>query len=177
MAPFTTNSLYALRQCGYEFIYSTQVHTQYWFRNNIQTGDIENIVAYFSKGYYCDKDGIKEALRNFNIFNIIDHASGFKADFVILKNEPFRQEEFRRKLEVDFDGELVYVVTPEDLLISKIIWIQQYQSPQQMQDIEQLAKVENLDHAYIKLWLTNLNLNTFGLYNILLWYHQTHQSM
>ena len=107
-------------------------------------------------------------MRNFSIFNIIDHASGFKADFVILKNEPFRQEEFRRKLEVDFDGELVYVVTPEDLLISKIIWIQQYQSPQQMQDIEQLAKVENLDHAYIKLWLTNLNLNTFGLYNILL---------
>lgn len=130
---------------------------------NILPSDIDNIVAYFSEGYYCDKDGIADALKNFSIFNIIDHASGFKADFVILKNQPFRQEEFRRKQQVDFDGDLVYVVTPEDLLISKVIWIQDYQSPQQMEDIRQLKQVENLDMAYIKTWLDNLDLRTFGL--------------
>jgi hypothetical protein len=63
------------------------------------------------------------------MFNIIDHASGFKADFVVLKNEAFRQEEFNRRRKVDFFDKTIYVVSPEDLLISKLIWIQDFQSP------------------------------------------------
>ncbi len=131
---------------------------------NLQSTDAESFLLTFKEGYYCDVDAIKEAIANQGMFNIIDHASGFKADFVILKNEPFRQIEFERRIKIDLEGVPIYIVSPEDLLLSKLIWIQQLQSPIQMEDIENLALVENLDWEYIRTWLHALKLNTFDLF-------------
>ena len=97
------------------------------------------------------------------MFNIIDHASGFKADFVILKDNEYRQTEFGRRAQVDFAGMPIYIVTAEDLLLSKLIWIQELQSAIQMEDIRSLAVVSNMDWNYVNLWISKLNLNTFGL--------------
>jgi hypothetical protein len=69
---------------------------------------------------------IEDAIINYSTFNIIDYTSGFKADFVVLKNEPFRQTEFERRTVINFLEMNVYVVSAEDLLISKLAWIQEY---------------------------------------------------
>ncbi len=90
---------------------------------HLQPKDADAFVANFKEGFYCDSDAVKEAIKNSSMFNIIDHASGFKADFVILKNTTFRQTEFARRQQVDFYDLPIYIVAPEDLLISKLIWI------------------------------------------------------
>jgi hypothetical protein len=95
---------------------------------HLEPKNVDHFVEKFQEGYYCDKDAVQDAVKNHGMFNIIDHASGFKADFVVLKNEPFRQQEFSRKIQMDFYGTFIYVVSPEDLLISKLIWIQDLQS-------------------------------------------------
>jgi hypothetical protein len=77
------------------------------------------------------------------MFNIIDHKSGFKADFVVLRNTEFRRTEFNRRTEVNFLGKDIYVVSPEDLLISKLIWIQELQSSLQIEDIKNLKATES----------------------------------
>ncbi|AXY73591.1 hypothetical protein D3H65_06170 [Paraflavitalea soli] len=128
--------------------------------------NIDLFIEHFKDGYYCDKDAIEDAVRRRSMFNIIDHASGFKADFVVLKDEAFRQEEFNRRKKVDFFNKAIYVVSPEDLLISKVIWIQQYQSAQQAEDIKNLAAIENMDWSYIKKWISKLNLKTFDLLSL-----------
>ena len=98
------------------------------------------------------------------MFNIIDYASGFKADFMILKNEPYRQTEFSRRKLISFFEIPVYIVSPEDLLLSKLIWIQQLQSNLQMDDIKNLSEIDILDWEYINGWVENLELNTFNLF-------------
>lgn len=125
--------------------------------------NIDRFIQHFQEGYYCDRDAIQDAVRRQSMFNIIDHASGFKADFMVLKNEAFRQEEFNRRKKVDFLDKPIYVVSPEDLLISKLIWIQDFQSPQQMEDIKNLTAIEQLDWSYINKWVTELRLNSFNL--------------
>jgi hypothetical protein len=130
---------------------------------HLEEKNIDRFIQHFQDGYYCDKDSIKDAVKRRSLFNIIDHASGFKADFVVLKNEPFRQEEFKRRKKVDFFDKTIYVVSPEDLLISKVIWIQDYQSAQQAEDIKNLTAIENMDWPYIKKWISKLNLKTFDL--------------
>jgi len=127
--------------------------------------DIERFVENFKEGYYCDKDDIEDAVQKRRMFNIIDHATGFKADFVVLKSEPFRQNEFSRRIPMEFFGKTIYVVSPEDLIISKLIWIQDLQSAVQMADIRNLVTSDNLDWEYINLWIGKLNLNTFNLLN------------
>jgi hypothetical protein len=68
-----------------------------------------------------------------------------------------------RRKKVDFFDKTIYVVAPEDLLISKLIWIQDFQSPQQMEDIRNLSVIEQLDWSYIKKWVNKLNLKSFNL--------------
>ena len=126
--------------------------------------DIDAFAEYFREGYYCDIDSIKEAVKTKGMFNIIDFASGFKADFVILKSQQFRQEEFRRKKQYEFMDLTANIVSVEDLLLSKLIWIQDLQSGLQMEDINTLKTLENLDWDYIYEWMKNLKLNTFELF-------------
>jgi len=131
---------------------------------HLRQKDIKSLTDYFKEGYYCDTDAVKEAVQNHSMFNIIDHASGFKADFVILKNEPFRQTEFSRRREIDFYGMPIYIVSPEDLLLSKLIWIQDFQSNIQMEDIKKIMELQNLDWEYIQDWIRSLKLDTFNLF-------------
>jgi hypothetical protein len=131
---------------------------------HLQQKDIDDLLARFREGYYCDRDAVKEAIMHHSMFNIIDHASGFKADFIILKNEPFRKTEFERRLEIEFEGMPVNVVSAEDLLLSKLIWIQELQSAVQMEDIKNLSTKKDLDWTYIDSWIKSLNLNTFDLF-------------
>jgi len=132
---------------------------------NLQKKDISLMIEHFSKGYYCDEDAMREEVQKKSMFNIIDHDSGYKADFVVLKNQAFRVAEFNRRTQADFFGTPVYIVSPEDLLLSKLIWIQELQSAIQKEDIVNLAAIPTLDKTYIKFWIDKLNLNTFGLVN------------
>ena len=90
----------------------------------LEAKNLDLFVNSFKDGFYCDRDAVKEALEGpIKMFNIIDNETNYKADFVVLKDDPFRQEEFKRRLKVAYFGKTVYVVSPEDLLISKLIWI------------------------------------------------------
>lgn len=81
---------------------------------HLRPQDIDRFVENFKEGYYCDKEAIEDAVQNRRMFNVIDHATGFKADFVVLKNDPFRQNEFTRRIPMEFFGKTIYVVSPED---------------------------------------------------------------
>ncbi len=65
---------------------------------------------------------------------------------------------------MEFYGLKVNIVSQEDLLISKIIWIQQLQSGVQMEDIKNLSLIPDLQWSYINTWIKKLNLNTFDLF-------------
>ncbi len=130
---------------------------------HLEPKHIDRFIDNFQKDYYCDKDAVLEAVKYRRMFNIIDHASGFKADFVILKDDPFRQQEFNRRIQMDYFGKQIYVVSAEDLIISKLIWIQQLQSSIQKEDIKNLITIDSLNWPYIKQWVDNLKLNTFDL--------------
>jgi len=131
---------------------------------HLQRKDVDALVQFFEHGYYCSADAVKDAINRNSMFNIIDHASGYKADFIILKNEPYRQTEFNRKRTITFFGIPVYIVSPEDLLLSKLIWIQQIQSNLQLEDIKNLSEIETLDWEYINDWIKELKLNKFNLF-------------
>ena len=130
---------------------------------HLKLGDVKYLAEHFKDGYYCDEDALRDAILNKTMFNIIDHKSGYKADFIILKNEPYRITEFERRRLIDFLDMKIYVVSPEDLLLSKIIWAQESQSSIQFDDIRLLSSLDTLDKQYINRWIETLNLNTFGL--------------
>jgi hypothetical protein len=125
--------------------------------------NLNDFLSIFGDNYYLNKDAVKEETKRLGMFNVIDHETGFKVDFIIRKNTEYRKFEFQRRLKTkiaDFD---VWIVSPEDLAISKIEWIQQLQSDKQISDIENLLAKPEIDKQYIEKWCRKLNLKTFNL--------------
>jgi hypothetical protein len=79
---------------------------------HLQLKDIPGLIDCFNEGYYCDEDAVKEAIKHKSMFNIIDYKSGYKADFIILKSEPYRITEFERRKPVAFFETQIYLVSP-----------------------------------------------------------------
>jgi hypothetical protein len=102
-------------------------------------------------------------IRRKGMFNVIDHRSGLKIDFIIRKDTEYRRLEFSRKKRKMFENVPVWLVSAEDLIISKIEWIQQLQSDKQIQDIKYLMASPELDKDYISYWCNKLNLKIFNL--------------
>ena len=94
----------------------------------------ESFLEVFSKDFYVHRGSVEEEVRRKGIFNIIDHRSGYKIDFVVKKNTAYRKAEFNRKREVETFGFKTWLVSAEDLILSKLIWIQELQSEKQMED-------------------------------------------
>lgn len=94
---------------------------------------------------------------------MIDFESGEKVDFIVRKNTEFHRNEFERRRKVNTFGFEVWVVSLEDLIISKLNWIQLIQSDTQMNDIANLLENPALDKRYVENWVEKLNLNTFNL--------------
>ena len=122
-------------------------------------------VEEFKTGYYCDIDSIKDAIKRNSMFNIMDYGSHYKADFILMKEDEYSIEAFNRREEMQYFGKNFFLVSVEDLLINKILWIQDIQSAIQKDDINKLSKLQNLDWSYINKWMTKLKLNTFNLLN------------
>ena len=85
---------------------------------NLKEQDVVKFTEQFNEGYYYNEDSVNQALSQKGMFNIIDHKSGYKADFILLKDNPYRQKEFSRKQLIDFMDMKLYIVSPEDLLLS-----------------------------------------------------------
>ncbi|MCW3093024.1 MAG: hypothetical protein JWP81_4093 [Ferruginibacter sp.] len=124
---------------------------------------VDRMEEIFAGDYFNKESVIVEIKRN-GMFNVILNSNGFKIDFILVKNDRFGKQEFeRRKLIYDY-GKPIYVVSLEDLIISKLIWIQELFSERQYTDIENMIIGNKLDEDYIKYWITELKLKTFDLF-------------
>lgn len=114
--------------------------------------------------FYFHRPSVKEEIRRRGIFNVISQTSGFKIDFILIKETPFQRSEFTRRRPGQIWDIDCWIIAVEDLILAKLIWIQQLQSENQVNDIRNLL-IDNadLDKDYIARWIAELNLNTFGL--------------
>jgi hypothetical protein len=131
----------------------------------LKRDDIERFCAIFKEGYYLDPLTVEEEVKRKGMFNAIDYETGYKIDFMVRKNDFYRRTEFDRRVRGEVMGCETWLVTLEDLIISKLIWIQELQSDRQMSDIDNLLENPNVDMDYVNHWCKELDLNTFNLLN------------
>jgi len=82
-----------------------------------------------------------------------------KIDFIIRKETAYRQEEFLRRQSIRIDDCIVWIVSAEDLLLSKLIWAKESHSEMQFNDIRNLIiSVQHLDWYYINHWASQLTV-------------------
>jgi len=78
---------------------------------NLQPDHVDGFVKNFEGEYYCSEIAVKDAISHHSLFNVIDHAPGYKANFVILKNQEHRLAEFEHRKKVSFFGVDLFVAS------------------------------------------------------------------
>lgn len=123
----------------------------------INLSDTDKFISLFKDEYYLSEESITESIKHEFIFNIIHLASSIKIDFIIRKNEIYRKIEFNRRKKIQLSDFELYIVSKEDLIISKLIWFKDSESELQKRDISNLIST-TYDKNYLYEWIDRLNL-------------------
>lgn len=126
----------------------------------IRSADADRLVHQFPSDFYADAEMIRQAVEQQFVFNIIDTASGLKIDFWLLKADAFDAERFRRRREQVIFGHPIAMPSPEDVILSKLIWYKEAQGDKHINDAQGVWQVqkETLDRTYLRLWAQKLSV-------------------
>ena len=95
--------------------------------------------------------------------NAIHMHSGLKADLYLMRDgDELRESAFQRRLLVDYGPPIgeVYVHSPEDLILYKLMYLGLSGQPKHARDIAAIlkAKKDQLEYRYIESWVVRLGL-------------------
>ena len=113
--------------------------------------DVEPLVTAFASDFYIDADAARTAVLTERMFNLMHLESGVKVDLIVRKSDEYRQVEFARRKPVAIASVRTWIVSCEDLILSKLVWALQSNSELQRRDIRQLL-VGSIDLDYIRKW-------------------------
>jgi hypothetical protein len=117
----------------------------------LQPGDHTRLLGLFEPDFYCPTSLIERAIATRGLFNLIHIEKAFKVDFVVRKDTPYRLQEFARRKQASIGGVATWIVTAEDLLLSKLIWMRDSKSELQERDLRNLiASKADLDWQYLE---------------------------
>lgn len=118
---------------------------------------LQALVAAFEADFYIDADVARNAVLTERMFNLMHLESGVKVDLIVRKTAEYRQVEFARRKPVEIAHVRTWIVSCEDLILSKLVWALQSNSELQRRDIRQLL-VKSVDLDYIRNWAQQLSV-------------------
>ena len=81
------------------------------------------VAAFPVPDYYVSEEGIHDSLQRGYPFNVIQPATGAKVVLVPLPRDPFTRSAFQRRQRLEYDeaGRSATFITPEDIIVAKLI--------------------------------------------------------
>lgn len=151
---------------GLKYMLTGSLATSYYAEPRM-TRDLDFVVALsredsssfqeaFASSYYVPDD-VRSAIEGEGFFNLIHLDSVTKVDIVVRKDTPYRLQEFERRRSITVEGLNLWIVSKEDLMLSKLVWAQDSRSEVQLSDVRALA-ASGYDRSYVRMWIGRLGL-------------------
>lgn len=120
--------------------------------------NIDKFIAEFENNYYIPIGRAKQAVRQKGMFNILNNQTILKIDCVVLKENEFEINAFSRRQKVDYSGDFdVWIISKEDLILSKLNWAKNTKSERQMLDVASIIR-HDFDKEYVEKWAKQLGV-------------------
>ena len=120
--------------------------------------DVHRLAASFRPSYYVSEESIRESIVHESIFNLIHEDTVIKVDCIIRKKSEYRRMEFERRQRISILDFTTFIVSKEDLIISKLFWAKDSHSEIQLGDVKNLLAT-GYDAAYLQRWTRELGLD------------------
>lgn len=123
----------------------------------LRPDDAERVVQLFTPDYYVSREAVYSSIAHHSLFNLIHHESIIKVDCIVRKQSAYRLAEFNRRQRIKIESFETWIVSKEDLILSKLFWAKDSRSERQLRDVTNLVST-GCDREYIALWTKELGL-------------------
>jgi len=123
----------------------------------ISSDDVNRFIKAFEPDYYVPHGRIRDAISRNHMFNILDQKTIIKIDCVIRKQDAFQEAAFSRRRRVNYAGFEIWIISKEDLILSKLNWAKKTRSEMQMRDVGNLIR-NPYDKKYVGIWAKKLDV-------------------
>lgn len=124
---------------------------------------IDDLLSRFdTEEYYVPSpEFVRSVIVRGGSFNIVHVPSASKVDLIVRRKTDFAEHEFARRQRLPFTEHLeATVATPEDVIVSKLLFHAEGRSEKHLTDIAGVLRVsaERIDESYIESWVSRLGL-------------------
>jgi hypothetical protein len=124
---------------------------------DLQPDDIPNVLQSFSADYYLDQQALSRAIANRSLFNLINNEHVVKVDFIVKKDTEYEKVKFQRRELRQVEGLNLWIISKEDLIVSKLLWARGSHSEFQLRDVRNLLGT-GYDAEYVHKWASELRV-------------------
>jgi len=130
---------------------------------DLQEGQVGALVAALGADFDIDDVALRRAAAERSSWNVIYLPSATKIDLFILRASPFDRSEFARRQRVELRvGKSLFVKSPEDSVLRKLLWYREggEVSDRQWRDVVQVLRQSRafIDHRYLDEWAVELGV-------------------
>jgi hypothetical protein len=123
----------------------------------LRPADAVRMVRLFSPDYYVSREAVVSSIAQQSLFNLIHNESVIKVDCIVRKQSEYRLAEFNRRQRIKIEDFETWIVSKEDLILSKLFWAKDSHSELQLRDVKNLV-LTGCDRAYIQRWTQELGV-------------------
>ncbi|MGB2984374.1 MAG: hypothetical protein WBE26_00710 [Phycisphaerae bacterium] len=113
----------------------------------------QQVATELPQRFYRNEESLIEAARNGGFVNVIDMDTTFKVDLSVVSATPYHAEVFQRRQSMEFEpgGPAFNVVSPEDIILMKLVWRKETRSTKQWENALSVARVKGarMDWKYL----------------------------
>ena len=104
----------------------------------LELKDVGTVVKAFSPDYYLPTETLAESVMRQTMFNLIHMETVIKVDCIVRKDTTYRRLEFERRKRISIQDFHTFIVSKEDLILSKLVWAKDSHSEMQLRDVKNL---------------------------------------
>lgn len=121
---------------------------------------LEDALKKLDKIFLIDFDQVRASIKRSVPFEILHTDSMTKVDFWPLAKNEFNKSRMKRRKELVIFKNKVLTISPEDLILTKLLWCKDIRSDRHMRDCVGIWKVQGdkLDKNYLKTWAAKLKI-------------------
>lgn len=120
----------------------------------LKKGDVGNLAKILGPKFFLEEKQTVKVLAKGEMANIIHPESGLKIDLWPLKDEGYDRIRFRRRLKKKIFGRKTWLISPEDLIIGKLLWFKDSDIQKHFEDAVGICQIQKdrLDFRYLQKW-------------------------
>jgi len=120
----------------------------------IRKEEAARLVRGLGAKFLLDEMAILQALEEQGMVNALHLETGFKIDFWMLREEEYSQVCFQRKVRKRIFKKRAWLISPEDLVITKLIWFKKSEIQKHLEDAKGIWEIQKgrLDLGYLQKW-------------------------